>query len=112
MSYYASQDKIKKIVSKYYADKGDNKLAKKVLDKDIRIMADDFTVHIIKSGNDVKINNVKLAIAIGKIVKSKSQQKIAGFVAGATFVAGCMLNDDCWDVVGDGVSAVSEWIHS
>jgi len=110
--YYVSQDKIKKIVSKYYTDKGNNKLAKKVLDRDIRIMADDFTVHIIKSGNDTEINDAKLAMAIGKVMGSKPQQKIVTIIAGAAVIINCMTTDSCWDAVGDGVSAVSEWANS
>ncbi|MCK5356926.1 MAG: hypothetical protein KAJ48_00890, partial [Elusimicrobiales bacterium] len=110
--YYLAQDKIREIVSNYYKSKGDDKSAKKVLNKDVKIMADDFTVYVIKSEVEEKINNVKLAMTIGKVVGFQSQQKLAGIAAGATFIAGCMLSDDCWNAVGDGVSAVSEWAHS
>ncbi|MEA3307089.1 MAG: hypothetical protein U9Q34_04835 [Elusimicrobiota bacterium] len=112
MRYYISQDKIKKIVSEYYSAKGDYNSAQRVLGKDIKIAANDFTVYVIGTKVEEKINDVRLAISIGKVVGSRSQQKVASIIAGAAVIIGCMTNDECWEDVGDGVSAVSEWVHS
>jgi len=109
--YYLAQAKIKEVVASYYRVNNNEAAAVALSSKDVRIGADDGVVYVVRSGEVVKINDLALATAIVDIVQPQGQQKIAGFVAGAAYVTGCMLSDSCWGAVGDGVSSVSESVY-
>lgn len=106
--YYLAQAKIKEAVASYYRVNNNEAAAAALSSKDVRIGADGGVVYVVRSNEVVKINDPALATTIVNIVQPQGQQKIAGFVAGAAYVTGCMLSDSCWGAVGDGVSAVSE----
>lgn len=65
-------------------------------------------VLVIRYGSQEKIADRRLVAKMEAIVHPNGKGKILPFIAGASFVGGCMTNDDCWNAVGDGVSSASE----
>ncbi len=106
--YYMAQGKIKAVVAEYFTANGNHEAAASLADKRIRVAAANGVVFINRSGSQEQIADSRLAAKVEAIVHPNGQEKILPFIAGATFVAGCMTNDDCWGAVGDGVSSASE----
>ncbi len=114
--YYMAQDKIKAEVAAYFQGRGDGASAAVLAAKDVRICAENGSVLVFRDSGMARIEDAGLASRVDGIVHPRGQQKIANIIAGAAFVGGCMVNKDCWDAVGDGVSTVSEhvanWYYS
>jgi hypothetical protein len=108
--YYLAQQKIKSAVSEYYAAIGDTASAQAMADKDVRVAASNGSVFVIRTGSQERIADRSLAARVEAIVRPEGQQKIV--MEGTAIIIGCMSSKDCWDAVGDGVSAVSEWLNS
>lgn len=107
-AYYMAQEKIKAIVSGYYTANGNHEAAASLAGKGIRVASGNGVVLVIRSGSQEKIADKRLAANIEAIVHPNGNEKILPIIAGATFAATCMSNDNCWDAVGDGVSSASE----
>ena len=105
--YYMAQEKIKAVVAGYYTANGNNKAAASLADKGVRVAASNGVVFIIRSGSQEQIADYGLAEKVEAIVHPNGNEKILPIIAGATFVATCMSNDNCWGAVGDGVSSAS-----
>lgn len=128
--YYLSQARIKKTVAEYYRLNNNETAAAALMSKDVRIAATGGVVYIVHPGEVVKLEAPALARAITKIVQPRGQQKSAATVAnaiaagaassavaanvitGGVAIITCMTYDPCWNAVGDGVSAVSQWWNS
>jgi len=108
--YYLAQRKIKQVVSEYYYAKGDDSAAARLADKDVRVAAGGGVVYLVRPGSHEQIFDSALAARVEAIVRPEGQQKILH--PGVWIVVGCMYDKECWDAVGDGVSAVSEWANS
>lgn len=106
--HYMAQGKIKAVVAEYYTASGNHEAAASLSDKGVRVAVGNGIVFINRAGSQDQINDHLLAAKIEAIVHPDGKEKILPFIAGATFVAGCMTNDDCWNAVGDGVSSASE----
>jgi len=108
--YYLAQGKIKSAVADYYNAIGDQSSALALADKNVRVAASNGTVLVIRGGSQERISDRALAARVNAIVHPEGQQKIV--MEGTAIIIGCMSSKDCWDAVGDGVSAVSEWLNS
>ena len=67
-------------------------------------------VYLLGRGVQEKIYDRGLAAGVEAIVRPEGQQKF--FHPGVIIIGSCMMDDACWEAVGDGVSAVSEWLNS
>jgi hypothetical protein len=128
--YYLAQAKIKKTVAEYYRLNNNEGAAAALMSKDVRIAATGGVVYIVHPGEVAKLEAPELARAITKIVQPRGQQKSAATVAnviaagaassavaanvitGGVAIITCMTYDPCWNAVGDGVSAISQWWNS
>jgi hypothetical protein len=107
--YYLAQKKIKEAVSEYYYAAGDNAAAVRLADKGVRVAAGNGVVYLVRSGSQEQIFDAALAARVEAIVRPEGQQK---FHPGLVIIGACMMDNDCWEAVGDGVSAISEWANS
>lgn len=105
--YYMAQEKIKGVVAEYYTANGNNKAAASLADKGVRVSAGNGVVFVIRSGSQEQISDHNLAEKVEAMVHPNGKEKLLPIIAGATFVATCMSNDNCWNAVGDGVSSAS-----
>ena len=108
--YYQEQENIKAVVAAYYSSKGDNAAAAALAAKDVRIAAGNGVVYVVRPGVQEKIADRGLSAKVEALVRPASQQKIVE--EGVLLIVGCMYDKECWDAVGDGVSAISEWANS
>ena len=114
---YVTQPKAKEILSRYFKETGDAVNAGLLEKKQVRVMADRKAVYLAWHGVSVKIDNPALAARVyaaiyptaGNTQVPANKLLVEAAVVGAI---GCMTSDDCWGAIGDGVSAVSEWLNS
>jgi len=110
LRYRVAQEEIKKAVAEHYNAIGDQSSALALADKNVRVVAERGSVLLFKGGSQERIADRALAARVNAIVHPEGQQKIV--MEGTAIIIGCMSSKDCWDAVGDGVSAVSEWLNS
>lgn len=108
--YFLAQEKIKALMTDYYLARGDSASAASVGDKKVRVAAGEGVVYVFGPGSRKLIYDAELASRVIGIVSPAGQQKFLH--PGVLIIVHCMYNDPCWDAVGDGVSAISEWVNS
>ncbi len=107
--YYVAQRKMKALVAEYYLSAGDSVSAENLKSEKARVAAEAGVVYVFGQGRQEKIFDRGLAARLEAIVRPEGQQKIH---PGLVIIGACMMDDDCWEAVGDGVSAISEWANS
>lgn len=107
--YYVAQRKMKALVAEYYLSVGDRVSAESLKSEKVRVAAEAGVVYVLGQGRQEKIFDRGLAARLETMVRPEGQQKIH---PGLIIIGGCMMDDACWEAVGDGVSAVSEWLNS
>jgi len=110
--YYAAQGKIKKAAAEHFTARNQLGMAAAFSAKEARVAAEKGAVYLVASGKAVKVDDAELAGAIIEIVRPQPQTRFIDPLTGAIIIVGCMEDDACWGAVGDGVSAVSEWLNS
>jgi len=110
--YYVAQEKIKKAAAEHFTARNNLALAAAFSAKEARVTAEKGAVYLVAAGKAVKLDDAELAGTIIEIVRPQPQARLIDPLTGAIIIVGCMENDACWDAVGDGVSAVSEWLNS
>ena len=110
--YYVAQEKIKKAATAHFNARNDMAMAAAFSAKEARVTAEKGTVYLVASGKVVKLDDAELAGTIIELVRPQPQARFIDPLTGAILIVSCMEDDDCWGAVGDGVSAVSEWLNS
>lgn len=110
--YYIRQIEIKRVLSGYYAARGEMSAAAWLESADVRVGAEAGAVVIASNGRRKVIRDAALAGEIMKIAGAGREGEKILFYGAAAMAMHCMTDDDCWNAVGDAVSAVSEWANS
>lgn len=128
--YYLAQAKIKEAVAAYYRANNNEAAAAALASRYVRVAAADGAVYVLQHGKAERIDSPELAEAVAKLVHQNGQKRSAATVAnaiaagaassavaanvitGSVAIITCMTYDPCWNAVGDGVSAISEWLNS
>lgn len=109
---YVAQGRIKKAAVAYYISKNDMAAAAAFGAKDARIAAENGVAYLVSAEKVSRIEDPELAGRIIELMRPEAQNKLIDPLTGALIIVGCMQDEACWNAVGDGVSAVSQWWNS